>query len=91
MKCTKVDETTLLELITDDTRGVEFIFDNVVYRKIYEVAMGSPLTPTLANIFMGFIKGKLYFLMQKSPCFTVDMSMIHLPSSGMRWNAIIFS
>ena len=40
---------TLLELATKETY---FIFDNKTFQQIDGVAMGSPLGPTLANIFM---------------------------------------
>ena len=42
---------TLMSLVTT---GVEFSFDNVMYRQVDGVAMGSPLGPVLANIFVGY-------------------------------------
>ena len=41
----------LMRMVTSD---VEFSFDNVMYRQIDGVAMGSPLGPVLANIFVGY-------------------------------------
>ena len=41
------------------TEGVEFSFDNILYRQIDGIAMGSPLGPTLANIFMGYLEYKI--------------------------------
>ena len=35
------------------TTGVEFSFNGVMYRQVDGVAMGSPLGPALANIFVG--------------------------------------
>ena len=35
-----------------------FIFNSKFYNQIDRVAMGSPLAPVLANIFMGFHKSK---------------------------------
>ena len=36
------------------TRGAEFNFNNQMYKQLDGVAMGSPLGPTLAKIFLGF-------------------------------------
>ena len=36
------------------TGGVEFSFDDVMYRQVDGVAMGSPLGPLLANVFVGY-------------------------------------
>ena len=35
-----------------------FIFNGKFFNQIHEVAMGSPLTPVLTNIFMGFYELK---------------------------------
>ena len=42
------------------TSSVEFSFDNNMYRQIDVVAMGSPLGPALANIFVGHQEQKLF-------------------------------
>ena len=42
------------------TTSVEFSFNNIMYRQIDEVAMGSPLGPALANIFVGHYESKLF-------------------------------
>ena len=42
------------------TTLVEFSFDNIMYRQIDGVAMGSPLGPALANIFFGYYESKLF-------------------------------
>ena len=41
------------------TTEVEFSFDDVMYRQVDGVAMGSPLGPILANIFCGYCESKL--------------------------------
>ena len=41
------------------TSQTHFIFNSKFYNQVDEVAMGSPLAPILANIFMGFYKSKL--------------------------------
>ena len=40
------------------TSQTHFIFNSKFYNQIDEIAMGSPLAPILANIFMGFYKIK---------------------------------
>ena len=36
------------------TSGVEFLFDEIMYGQVDGVAMGCPLGPLLANIFVGY-------------------------------------
>ena len=42
------------------TRGVEFSFNNQMYKQLDGVAMGSPMGPALANIFVGFHESRLF-------------------------------
>ena len=42
------------------TSSVEFSFNNNMNRQFDSVAMGSPLGPALANIFVGYQKAKLF-------------------------------
>ena len=42
------------------TSSVEFSFNNIMHRQIDGVAMGSPLRPALANIFVGYNESKLF-------------------------------
>ena len=46
----------LMELVTSD---VEFSFDGTMYRETECVAMGSPVGPALANIFVGYYEKKI--------------------------------
>ena len=41
------------------TSDVQFSFNNEIYSQVDVVAMGSPLGPTLANIFMEYLESKL--------------------------------
>ena len=49
---------TKKELFLFATSQTNFIFNSKFYNQIDGVAMGSPLAPVLANIFMGFDKSK---------------------------------
>ena len=42
------------------TSGVEFSFNDIMYKQTDGVAMGSPLGPALANIFVGYYEEKLF-------------------------------
>ena len=52
----KINFRKLLKLTTS---GVKFTFNSQMYSQHDGIAMGSPLGPTLANIFMGFIERKV--------------------------------
>ena len=52
-------EKSFRELLFALTSGVEFSFNDIMYRQIDGVAMGSPLGPVLANIFVGFCESKV--------------------------------
>jgi len=49
-----------VELMQLAASSVEFSFNNNMYRQIDGVAMGSPLGPALANIFVGHQEEKLF-------------------------------
>ena len=43
-----------VELMQTATSSVEFSFNNIMHRQIDDVAMGSPLGSSLADIFVGY-------------------------------------
>ena len=51
----------LKELLYLATKESYFIFNNILYKQIDGVAMGSPLGPSLANAFLGHHEQKLPF------------------------------
>ena len=54
-----------IELMQTATSSVEFRFDNTMFRQSDGVAMGSPLGPALANIFVGYQETKLFLNVKK--------------------------
>ena len=55
-----IRKEVFVELLPSATSTVEFSFDNTIYRQIDGVAMGLPLCPALANIFVGYYEEKLF-------------------------------
>ena len=53
-------EDTFKELMLIATQGVEFSFNNQMYKQLDGVTIGSPLGPALANIFVGFHVSRLF-------------------------------
>ena len=51
------------------TKSVEFSFNNVTYRHRDGVAMGFPLGPALANIFVGYYESLLFGRVKKPPMY----------------------
>ena len=54
----KIKKNELEKLFLFATSQTHFIFDNKIYDQIDGVAMGSPLGPALANLFMGYNEDK---------------------------------
>ena len=60
------------------TSGVEFSFNDIIYKQTDGVAMGSPLGPVLANIFVRFYEEKLFSQIPKPSTYFRYVAMIHL-------------
>ena len=76
-----VDSWNLLHL------GVEFSFNKVVQKQINAGTIGFPLSPALANIFVGFYQNKLFSYMNKQHMYHHDISS---KSLKMKKSVIIF-
>ena len=50
----KLSRTDLTKLFSVATSQTNFLFNGKIYDQIYGVAMGSPLAPVLANLFLGY-------------------------------------
>ena len=55
-----ISKEAFVSLMELATVGVKFVFGGNAYKQIEGVAMGSPLGPALANIFLGFHEVKLF-------------------------------
>ena len=53
-----ITKKELKKLFLSATSQTHFIFNSMLYNLINGVAMGSPLAPVLANIFVGFYESK---------------------------------
>ena len=56
----KLTRDSFVDLMKFATSSTEFSFNNDMYRQVDGVSMGSPLSPTLANIFMGFLEANYF-------------------------------
>ena len=52
------------------TKSVEFSFNNHMHKQTVGVAMGSPLGPALAHIFVGYYENKLFTFVEKPLLYT---------------------
>ena len=57
---TKLKREGMKRLLEICTKDMQFSFDEKIYRQVDGVAMGSPLGPVIANIFMGGTGKKTY-------------------------------
>ena len=55
-----ISKAVFIKLMKSATSGVEFSFNDIMYKQTDGVAMGSPLGPVLDNIFVGFYEEKLF-------------------------------
>ena len=59
-------KAVFIELMQMVASGVEFSFNNTMYRQTDGIAMSSPLGPVLADIFIGYNENKLFDFSVKS-------------------------
>ena len=61
-----LSKDSFVKLMKFATSSTEFSFNNIMYRQKDGVSMGSPLGPTMANIFMGYLEHH-YFMNNEQP------------------------
>ena len=59
-----IPEDKLCQLLLLCTKNVQFTFNGQIYRQVIGVAMGSPLGPILADIFLSLLENKLNGVIQ---------------------------
>ena len=65
-------EDVFIELMEIATKSVSFSFNEIMYRQIDGICMGSPLGPILSNVFVGFHER----LFEKFPKFFIYLRYI---------------
>ena len=55
-----IPEVVFVELMKFATKFIKFSFDNIMYRQVDGISMGSALGPTMAGIFVGFHEVDLF-------------------------------
>ena len=89
----KITRKELCELFEFATSKTNFIFQNVIYDQVDGISMGSPLAPTLANLFMGCNEQKCDWqsTANRHRIFISAMLMIFLQPSTMKTRLRNFS
>ena len=87
----KLSDTELRDLFSVATAQTHFLFNGSFYDQIDGVAMGYPLAPVLANLFMRHHeKSWLENLMPLKFCFIVDTSMTRFVCFTLRMTPYYF-
>ena len=90
----KLSKSDLRSLFTVATAQTHFLFNGSFYDQIDGVAMGSPLAPVLANLFMAlkfyFIADMLmtlfvYLTQNTMPLYFSTTSTLDTPTLGLLW------
>ena len=67
-------------------RNTYFSFQGQFYEQAEGVAMGSPVSPIVANLYMGYFEQKALSTLPHSPDYGAGMWMTHLSSKRKKIN-----
>ena len=81
-----IPKHVFIELMKTATTSVEFSFNNIMYRQINGVGMGSPLGSALENIFVGYYESSFLIKFQNLP-YTVVTLMTPFPFLKKKLNS----
>ena len=88
LNTTNLSRDDFIKLMKFSTSDVEFSFNNTMFKQIDGISMGSPLGPTMANIFVGYYEAKLFTTVGRPLVYTryVDDTFAVFPDTTQKEN-----